>query len=61
MWTNNYLPEKSDWYICMVGTHRIPMRYNKPNKFWVELGGKTHSAKEGKVVWLDDSKVSIPT
>lgn len=45
------LPDKSDWYICIVDGVRLPLRFNQPNSFWVGQDGKTY--KPEIVKWFD--------
>jgi hypothetical protein len=46
------LPTESDWFICYVDGIKQPLKYNKHNKFWTTLNGKTY--KPNKIEkWLD--------
>lgn len=54
MWINgnDKLPELSLWFICYVDGERLPLKWNKHNQFWVELGGKTYHPNQIDK-WLD--------
>jgi len=32
MWTNNYNPEKGDWYIVLLNGKRMPMSWTSYNE-----------------------------
>jgi len=55
MWTNEYNPTTSEWFVCIVQGKRIVLHFNVPNKFWCDLIGKTY--KPNEVMWLDDYKI----
>jgi hypothetical protein len=55
MWTNEYNPKISTWYITKCNGERNPMYWNNPRKFWSDFSGKTYKPEE--VIWLDDFKI----
>jgi len=59
MWVNSYEPAKTDWYIVLIDTIKIPMMWNSHNKFWCDLSGTTYKMSD-ILCWLDDSKLTIP-
>ena len=53
MWTKEYEPVKSDWYIVKIQGKRNILMWNSPNKFWTGLDGKTYKFNQIDE-WLDD-------
>lgn len=56
MWTNNYNPNKSDWYVAKIEGKRTVLNWNAPNKFWSDFAGKTYEP-ECIDCWLDDENL----
>ncbi len=54
LWVNgdDRLPTESDWFIGYIKGIRLPLRYNAPNRFWMDFTGETYQPNEIDR-WLD--------
>lgn len=55
MWTNKYMPIKSDWYLAKVKGKRKALRWNNFKKFFVDSSGREVSFDKVDC-WLDDEE-----
>ena len=40
------VPSDSDWYVCIVNGKREVMKFNFPNKFWMDFTAKPYKPNE---------------
>ena len=54
LWINgeDRLPIESEWFIGYIKGIRLPLRYNAPNRFWMDFTGETYQPNEIDR-WLD--------
>ena len=54
LWVNcdDRLPTENEWFVAYINGVRLLLRYNVPNRFWMEFTGKTYRPNEIDK-WLD--------
>lgn len=58
MWVKSYEPNIGGWYLCKINGNKLPLMWNKYNKFFSDFAGKTFHFLDIDC-WLDDTLAII--